>query len=217
MEKIKELYWLRFNERERKTKNKLWQVLCSAFFQKFISRNSSVLDLGAGSCEFINNIKCKEKIAVDINEDVRKFAATGVSTFITSSTNMKGIDDDSVDVVFASEFFEHLKNLEELFETFLEIHRVLTKNGKLLIVCPNIRFLANKYWDFIDHRLPISDASMTEGLLLYNFRILKVIPKFLPYTTKSKLPKSAFLLKVYLNCAFLWKVFGKQMFIIAEK
>lgn len=217
MEKIKELYWLRFNEKERIVKNELWQVLCNDFFQKYIDEKNTVLDLGAGFCEFINNIQCKTKIAIDINEDVKEFAKKEVLTFITSSTNMKAVNDSSIDVVFASEFFEHLKSLEELFETLLEIHRVLKKGGKLLIICPNIRFLANRYWDFIDHRLPISDASIKEGLLLYNFTMLKIILKFLPYTTKSKLPKSAILLKIYLKVPFLWKIFGKQMFIIAQK
>ncbi len=217
MEKIKELYWLRFDAEERHLKDKLWKVLCNNFFQKYIDKEATVLDLGAGLCEFINNIQCKKKIAVDINEDTEKFAKKDVLIFITSGTDMKTISDNSVDIVFASEFFEHLKNVEELFATFLEIRRVLKREGKLLILCPNIRFLANRYWDFIDHRLAISDASMKEGLLLYNFKVIKIIPKFLPFTTKSRLPKSQILLKIYLSLPMLWKIFGRQMFIVAQK
>jgi len=217
MEKIKELYALRFDEADRIMKNRLWKAICSGFLQKFIERNASILDLGAGFCEFINNIDCTNKYAVDINEDVKRFASNGVKTFVTSSTDMKEIKDSSIDIVFASEFFEHLKNTEELFATFLEIHRILKTGGKLIILCPNIRYLHNRYWDFIDHRLPLSHIGLTEGLILYKFKVRKVFPKFLPYTTKSALPKSPFLLKIYLRLPVLWSIFGRQMLIISEK
>lgn len=216
MEKIKELYWLRFNAKERTVKNKLWKVLCKHFLQKYIDRKSAVLDLGAGSCEFINNIICKNKYAVDINEEVMKYADKDVVTFVASGVNMKEIKDNSIDVVFTSEYFEHLKNTEELLQSFAEIHRVLKKEGRLIIICPNIRYLADKYWDFIDHRLALSHVSMREGLLLYNFRIERLIRKFLPYTTKSFLPKSHILLRIYLKFPIAWKIFGRQMFILAH-
>jgi len=217
MEKIKELYWLRFSEKERRLKEELWKVLCFSFLQNYVSVNDAVLDLGCGSCEFINNIRCKSKFAVDINGDIKKFADKDVNVFITNSADMRGISSGSIDIVFASELFEHLKNTEELFATFLEIYRVLKNGGKLIIICPNIRFLANQYWDFIDHRLPLSHVSLREGLLLYNYSIIKMIPKFLPYTTKNNLPKSPNLLKLYLKLPILWGLIGKQMFVVAKK
>lgn len=217
MKKIKELYWLRFSDGDRKQKERLWRVLCRGFLQRYVGSAEAVLDLGSGSCEFINNIKCGRKFAVDINDDIRKFAQDNVKFFISNSADMKDIPSESVDIVFASELFEHLQDTEELFATFLEIYRVLKKGGRLITICPNIRFLADKYWDFIDHRLPLSHVSMKEGLMLYNFQIIKIIAKFLPYTTKSALPKSPLLLKIYLKLPFLWKIFGRQMFIIARK
>lgn len=217
MERIKELYMLRFSEDNKAQKNRLWKVICNNFFQKYIGRDDTVLDLGAGFCEFINNINCKNKYAVDINAHIRDFANPDVNVLITNSADMKAVREASVDIVFASEFFEHLKNTEELFATFLEIRRILKTGGKLIIICPNIRYLHNSYWDFIDHRLPLSHVSLKEGLELYNFKVLKVVPKFLPYTTKSAIPKSPFLLNIYLKLPFLWMIFGRQMLIIAQK
>ena len=40
------------------------------------------------------------------------------------------------------------------------------KGGTLLILQPNIRFLADEYWDFVDHQLPLSDRSVVEALEL---------------------------------------------------
>ncbi len=217
MERIKDLYYLRFNSKERKIKNELWKALCEGFMQNYIDKKSTVLDLGAGFCEFINNIDCKNKLAVDINPESSKFAADGVQTIITSCTDMREIKDNSVDVVFSSELFEHLKNTDELLAGLSEIRRVLKDRGRLIILCPNIRYLSDKYWDFIDHRLPLSHLGMREALLLNNYKVLKVIPRFLPYTTKSLLPKSSIILKIYLKLPIIWRFLGKQMLIIAEK
>ena len=56
--KVETLYKQRFNKNELHRKNAIWKILCKNFFQKYISKNSSVLDIGAGYCEFINNIQC---------------------------------------------------------------------------------------------------------------------------------------------------------------
>ncbi|MDD5109055.1 MAG: class I SAM-dependent methyltransferase [Candidatus Omnitrophica bacterium] len=213
----KELYKLRFDENEKNCKNNLWKVLCKDFLQDFINPDSSVLDLGAGFCEFINNIKAKIKYAVDINPQLKEYANREVHVINTHSANLQGINTGSLDVVFSSEFFEHLKNKEELFLTLKEAHRVLREGGRLIIICPNIRYVGHRYWDFIDHGLPLTHLGMREALLVNKYTLIKLIPRFLPYTTKSCLPKNLFLLKMYLKMPFLWRIFGSQMFIIAQK
>jgi len=213
----KDLYKLRFDDNEKNRKNNLWKVLCKDFLQDFIDPESTVLDLGAGFCEFINNIQAKIKYAVDINPQLKDYAAKVVRVINAHCADLREISAESVDVVFSSEFFEHLKNKEELFATLKEVYRILRPGGKLIVICPNIRYVGHKYWDFIDHGLPLTHLGMREALLMHHYALVKLVPKFLPYTTKSCLPKSSFLLKVYLKIPVLWKIFGNQMFIIAEK
>jgi len=217
MQTEKDLYKVRFDEDERKYKKALWEVLCNSFLQDFIDPESSVLDLGAGFCEFINNIKGKVKYAVDINPQLKDYAGESVRAINTRCSDLKEIKDESIDVVFSSEFFEHLNDKEELFITLKEAHRVLRDGGRLIIICPNIRYVGHKYWDFIDHGLPLTHLGMREALLMNHYALVKLIPRFLPYTTKSRLPKSLFLLKMYLKTPILWHIFGSQMFIIAKK
>ena len=112
---------------------------------------------------------------------------------------------------------QHLLNKQQVFDTLYESNRILKKGGKILVLQPNIRFLANNYWDFFDHHTPISDRSLVEVLESLNMLIVKSYPKFLPYTVKSRLPKGPLFVKLYLRLPFLWKVFGKQTFIVAEK
>ena len=194
----------------------MYQVLCDKFFQKYIPQNAVVLDIAAGYCEFINNIKAKRKIALDINPDVKQFAENDVEVIISSSTDMKQIKSETVDVAFTSNFFEHLSK-DDIVKTLKEVYRVLRKEGKFLVLQPNIRYCYKDYWMFFDHITPLDDRSLSEVLEVNGFKIIECRPKFLPYTTKSKLPKSIFFLKMYLKIPIIQKVIGKQAFIYAKK
>ena len=70
---------------------------------------------------------------------------------------------------------------------------------------------------FFDHVTPVDDRALCELLATIGFRIKFVLPRFLPYTTKSTLPKSLMLLKIYLRIPMLYKIFGGQAFVVAEK
>ncbi len=211
------LYRGRFSKKEVESKSRIWQILCRHFFQDYVSPNDTVLDLGAGYCDFINNIQCREKLAVDLNDDTPLLAHTNVTVQQTSSTNLSFLADESIDVVFTSNFLEHLRTKEEALQTFDEVHRVLKKGGLFLILQPNIRHVGFEYWDFFDHHIALTEKSLIEGLLIKGFKIKRVISKFLPFTIKSKIPQYPFLVWLYLKVPLVWRVMGKQSFLVAEK
>lgn len=211
------LYQGRFSKQEVEDKSRIWEVLCKHFFQEYVSPNDTVLDLGAGYCDFINNIQCREKLAVDLNDDTPTLAHPNVTVQQASSTDLSFRVDESVDVVFTSNFLEHLRTKEEALQTFNEVHRVLKKGGLFLILQPNIRHVGFEYWDFFDHHIALTDKSLVEGLLIKDFKIKRVISKFLPFTTKSKIPQHPFLVWLYLKIPLVWQIMGKQSFLVAEK
>jgi SAM-dependent methyltransferase len=213
----KNLYRVRFSQEERQQKVKIWKVLCERFFQRYIKESDTVLDLGAGFCDFINQIRCGERIAVDTNPDIQQYAIAGTRVIISPSTDISAVDDSSVDVVFASNFFEHLRNKEELIQTLQEIKRILRRDGKLLVLQPNIRYVGGKYWDFFDHNLPITDRMLVEVFGLIGFEVVEVRSRFLPYSTKSKFPQSPFLVRLYLALPIIQYIFGEQSFVVGIK
>lgn len=215
-EELRELYEKRF-EGELRRKNNIWKILCSSFFQEHIGLNDTVLDIGAGYCEFINNIKCNEKYAIDLNKNILNFAGSDVKVFICPSTDISPVSDSSVDSVFMSNFLEHLKTREDILKTLREVFRILRSHGKVMILQPNIKYAYREYWDFFDHYIPLSDKSLVEALQIAGFRIELALSRFLPFTTKSRIPKNDLLIKTYLKLPLIWKVMGKQMFIIARK
>ena len=211
------LYRGRFSKKEVESKSRIWQILCRHFFQDYVSPNDTVLDLGAGYCDFINNIQCREKLAVDLNDDTPLLAHNNVTVRQASSTNLSFLADESIDVVFTSNFLEHLRTKEEALQTFSEVHRVLKKGGLFLILQPNIRHVGFEYWDFFDHHIALTEKSLIEGLFIKRFKIKRVISKFLPFTTKSKIPQYPFLVWLYLKVPLVWRLMGKQSFLVAEK
>jgi len=194
----------------------MWKILCKDFFQQYISEKDIVLEIGAGYCEFINNIRCGKKFAVDINPDINNYASNDVEVILSKSDNIDSIDTESIDVIFISNLFEHLER-HVIVDTVQEIFRILKHGGKLVILQPNIRFAYRDYWMFFDHITPIDDRALVELFKTKNFRITKIITKFLPFTTKGRLPKAMILIRIYLTMKFLWLIFGRQSLIIAEK
>lgn len=211
------LYRRRFGAAERKRKDALWKVLCADFLQRYVEATDTVIDLGSGYGEFINNIRAAKKIAVDLNEDTADALDPDVTFALSAGARVPNVQDGSADVVFASNFFEHMLSKAELMETLREIARVLRIGGRLLVLQPNIRFAYREYWDYFDHHVALSDRSLAEAVEMSGFRVTDVRPRFLPYTTKSKLPQHPALLRLYLRLPPLQWLFGKQMFLAAER
>lgn len=216
---IKKLYDARFTNYERVRKNELWRILTKDFLQNYININDKVVDIGAGQCEFINNIHCKTKIAIDVNIDVKKFANKNVKVLIAPVKHVKNIfKNESIDVIFLSNLLEHLDSKEEVFRLLNECFSVLKKGGRLLIMQPDIYLVGQAYWDFFDHKVPITFASLNEVLMANKYIIEDAVYPFLPYSTKVKLlPLWPPLLWFYLKCRPLHYLFGKQFFICAVK
>lgn len=176
-----------------------------------------MLDLAAGYCEFINNIKCKTKIAVDLNPKTKKMVNKNIKFYKALSTNLPKSLTSKVDVVFTSNFFEHLDSKSELIDTLKEAHRVLKPGGKVMILQPNIRLVGAKYWDYVDHTLPLTEKTLYEALSLSGFKVDYKKVRFLPYTANSKTPASPILVKLYLKVPLAQFLMGKQTFVIGKK
>lgn len=183
-----------------------------------MGKESDILDIGGGYCEFINHIQGREKYLIDPNPDSKTFANPDVNVI---NLNILSLDDREkipkrFDKIFISNFFEHLGNKEELIEVLLFCFDQLKPGGSLLIIQPNFKYSFKEYYDFIDHTLPITHLALQELLQTIGFKIDVLIPRFLPFSTKGR-PASPSLLKLYLKLPFLWNFLGGQMFIKASK
>ena len=210
---LKALYRNRF-DKESEQRQETWDVLCRDFFQTWVAEDAVVLDLAAGHCEFINNIRAGRRIAVDLNPDVKVRAAAGVETHVLRS-------DDLADIAEQSD--RRGVHLELLRARQPRGHPGdpgrgapgAAAGGRLLVLQPNVRYCARDYWQFFDHITPVDDRALVEAFTATGFDVVKNIPRFLPYTTKSFLPSWPVLIKAYLRIPLAWRVLGAQAFMVA--
>ena len=193
-------------------RKKVWDAIVDHLQPKFFNNIETVVELGCGYGDFINSVKAEKKIAVDIN-DCEEFLSNDVIFYKKDVTDLEFINEDSGDLVFASNLVEHLV-WEEIDKMIHEIIRILKKNSKLILIQPNYRLCASNYFDDYTHRTIFSDVSLRDYLKSQGFRIKYVNPSYLPFSMKGILPKTYFLTKLYLELNS--PILGKQMLIVSE-
>jgi len=212
-----DLYRFRFDSIELKAQRGFWRPICD-YLQRYVPIDGATLDLGAGFCHFVNNISSRRKIALDVNgENLRLYADRGVEIVTSSGVRLPGIEASSLDTIFASNVYEHFASREDVAESLREVFKALKPDGRLIILQPNFAYCAKNYFDFFDHRLIFTHRGMAEGLAISGFEIERLTARFLPFTSKSGLPRAPWLVSLYLKIPMLWKVFGAQMLIVGRK
>lgn len=214
---IQKLYSSRFSSAELARKYDIWKVICRYFLQNYIKNDATIIDAACGYGEFVNNIAAKRKIAIDLNADVSSFLEKDIEFH---NGNVLSVLDGQVnvaDVIFSSNFLEHLPDKATLDILLDKVFCALRPGGKYLILGPNLRYLPGKYWDFYDHQLGLTHLSLTEALAIKGFKVSVCIDKFLPFTTKSKLPTHPLFVWLYLKFPLIWRFLGSQFFIVAER
>ncbi len=193
-------------------RKKVWKAICE-YLQAFIPADGVVLDVGAGYCDFINQINASRKYALDVNPDVAHYCAPGVMFFVGEVGSID-LPSQSVDVVMASNLLEHLSDQQcgALFDRFDD---VLKEKGRVILIQPNYYYCYREYWDDFTHIKAFSHVSLIDFLRLRGYTIIRAEKKFLPFSFKSVLPKSYWMTKIYLSS--FWRPLAKQMLIVAER
>jgi SAM-dependent methyltransferase len=210
-----EFYRARFAGRSD-YRRRVWAVL-SEFFSRWVSPEAHVLDLGCGWCEFINSVNCRTKFGMDLNPDARRFANPDVRILEQDCSMPWDVAAESLDVVFTSNFLEHLPSKAALQNTLLHAHRALKTGGRFIAMGPNIRCVPGAYWDFFDHYVALTELSLAEILEKCGFQIEFQRARFLPYTMSRGTNYPIWMLRLYLSVPVFWRVAGAQFLVVARK
>ena len=195
----------------------IWREVAQYIQKLYIAPDARILDLGAGYCDFINHVKGSERYAVDIFEGLHEYAREGVEARIGRCTDLSFFEDDALDVVFASNLFEHLTH-DELLETINEIRRVLVPKGRLILLQPNFKYCYRTYFDDYTHLQIFTHEGMYDLLEMAGLRIERMHARFLPVNMKSTLklhlPFLPLLVRTYLRLPY--KPLAAQMLAVAQ-
>ena len=212
---VPDLYETRFGAEDAGLKDAIWPEIV-VYLSRWIDPEAPVLDIACDRGYFIRSARGSERWATDIRDvgsslpsDVRFVQASGLDLESLLPAGHFG-------TVFMSNYLEHLPSAEAVLEQLRVAHSLLRRAGRVVILQPNIRLVGGRYWDFIDHKVPLTEASLVEAATLAGFRTEKLITRFLPYSTKGRLPIDARLVRAYLRVPIAWRVLGRQTLYVGR-
>jgi 2-polyprenyl-3-methyl-5-hydroxy-6-metoxy-1,4-benzoquinol methylase len=217
-ETLKEIYTRRFTEKDAADKDLIWREV-GAYLQRHIPipTGGQVLDIACDRGDFIRNISAHGRWATDLRDvsqhlpgDVHFVQANGIDLD-------KSLPNSHFDVVFMSNYLEHLPTSEHVIAQLSVARQLVKPGGKVAVLQPNIRLIGGSYWDFIDHQVGLTDRSLVEAGELAGLSTHRVIRRFLPFTTKSRIPRNPLLVRWYLRFPIVWTVMGKQSLYIGMR
>jgi 2-polyprenyl-3-methyl-5-hydroxy-6-metoxy-1,4-benzoquinol methylase len=121
------------------------------------------------------------------------------------------------DIVFTSNYLEHLSSADQVIDQLRVVMRLLRPGGTVIVLQPNIRLVGGAYWDFIDHKVALTERSLAEAAEIAGLTTTRVITRFLPYTTKSRLPQHPLAARLYLALPPAWRILGKQTLYFGQR
>ncbi|GEM_PF-362472 len=183
------------------------------YLERYIPGESRILELGAGYCSFINEVHAGEKHALDSSDIIRQYAAESVRIHVCDCAQLRPVETAYFDVVFSSFLFEHLTR-DHLDRLMRELRRIIKPGGLIITLLPNYKYIYRHYFDDYTHVQVFSHLSFSDYLTAQGFDVTRVEGRFLPFSFKSRLPKSAFLTALYLRSP--WKPFAGNMLVIAR-
>jgi len=191
----------------------VWKALWRYYFRHRIRATDSVLDLGAGYGDFINNVVASRRAAIDLWPGFEAHLDTAVDAIVGPVSDLSRIADGSIDYAFASNLFEHISQ-DEFAATLAGLRAKLSPDGSLTILQPNYRYAYREYFDDYTHVSIYSHVSLCDFLAANGFETVEVRPRFLPLTVKSRMPTWGPLIGLYLTSPV--KPLGKQMLVRAR-
>jgi SAM-dependent methyltransferase len=193
----------------------VWRVL-APYLDSLIPAGP-VLDIACDRGYFVANIARSERWATDLRDTsgdlppgVRFVQANGLGLAeILPAGHFAG--------VFMSNYLEHLTNSDEVVRQLEVARGLLRPKGRVVVLQPNVRLVGGAYWDFIDHHVALTEHSLAEAAELAGLRTVDVRTRFLPYSTKNRLPQHPALVRAYLAFPPAWWLMGKQTLYVGER
>ena len=115
-----------------------------------------------------------------------------------------------------SNYLEHLRSSDAVIEQFRVAPRLLRPGGRVIVLQPNIRLVGPRYWDFIDHRVALTERSLLEAAELAGLRTDRAHHAVPAVLDEGPPAASAALVRAYLAFRPAWRLMGKQTLYVGH-
>jgi SAM-dependent methyltransferase len=193
----------------------VWRAVARHLSAK-VPADAAVLEIGAGYCHWINNVRAARRVAVDLWPEMPAHAAPGVEGRVLDVAHgLRSLGASAFDVVLASNLLEHFVP-DAAASVVADVVDLLRARGRFIVIQPNFRLAWRRYFDDYTHRSIFTDVSLPALLRAKGLRIEEVRPRFLPYSLQgARVPIAPWLVHAYLVSPL--KPLAGQMLVIASK
>jgi SAM-dependent methyltransferase len=201
--------------KESKVRAILWKVLAD-YLSSYIPPDAHVVELGAGYCYWINEVRAARKVAVDIWSELPRYAGADVEPIQHDLLHgLQFLGGQTFDVVMASNVLEHLE-ADVAAQLVSDVFNSLRAGGRFIVIQPNFRYAYRCYFDDYTHRSIFTDVSLPNLMRVHGFNIECLRAKFMPYSLReTRLPVRSWLISAYLHSPL--KPFAGQMLVVGKK
>ena len=178
--KLQRLYERRFAG-QNEYRDKVCRVLVEDYFARWVPAGATVLDLGCGHCEFINNVESEKRFGMDLNPDTVPASRARCSDSGAELLATLGHSGRFVGRRIHQQFLR-----APLYEGRPSRHLdaglgCLRPGGRIMALGPNI-VICRANLEHIRYYLPLTELSLGEVMAETGFTLEEEIPRFLPYT-----------------------------------
>ena len=134
------------------------------YYGIFFKKGDKILDIGCSTGNFIAQDP-KNITGIDIDKDAIKMAKKrGLSAICHDITKRLPFKKNSIENVNCRHVLEHL---EDPMDFMMEIHRILKKNGRLILITDKY---SKHFWDDYTHKRPFTKRSLEQMTYDAGFR-----------------------------------------------
>ncbi len=209
------LYEYRFRGIDQARRAAVWREI-APFVHERLGCPQRVLDPAAGRCEFINAVPAPERWAVDMVSYDEVWAAPDTRVIVADVMSAE-LPVDYFGGIWVSNFLEHLMTQDDVGEFLERMCGCTQLGGRIAVMGPNFRYCSDEYFDCADHNVVLTHVGVAEHLYAAGYEPVSIIPRFLPYSFRGRLPSGPVLTRAYLRRPWAWRVLGKQFLVIAER
>ena len=196
-----------------RARSTVWRHV-ARYLRRYIDPNGALLDLAAGYGDLTGAVVARRRVAIDIHPDLAQLVPDNVEAHVGDATDLSRFADGEFATVTASNFLEHLDD-DGIARCLGEVRRVVRSGGHLILIQPNHRLCEKNYFDDPTHVTVFDDALLAQRVTAAGFEVIRVEPRFLPLTLKSRLSAGARLTPIYLRLP--WRPLAGQMLVVARR